>query len=121
MNPPVLPGLFEQPVEPLPTLPRDPVLRVIAATGQKAEQAVPGFVEAACAVVLAQLRQHGPMSGEALTDACRRAGLVPHDDRAFGSVFLRLSKSGRIVTVGYTTRTKGHGTSGGRIWRLAGQ
>jgi len=119
MNAPVLPGLFEPPVEPLPTLPRDPVARVIAATAAKAEQQRPGFGDQAAALILAQLAQHGPMSGEALTDACRRAGLVPHDDRAFGSVFLRLSKSGRIVTVGYTTRTKGHGTSGGRIWGLA--
>lgn len=113
MSAPVLPGLFDVPVEPLPR--PDPVARVIAATAAKAERVVPDFVDRACAQVLASLA-HGPQSGEALVAACRRAGIVPEDDRAFGAVFRRLSQQGQIVTVGYTTREKGHGTAGGRVW-----
>lgn len=117
MNPPTLPGLFDVPIEPLPRL--DPVARVIAAVAQKAEDTRPDFTRDACAFVVAYLGQHGPTSGEALTLAAKAAGIVPHDDRAFGAVYLRLSKSRQIVRVGFTARERGHGTQGGSIWDLA--
>lgn len=41
------------------------------------------FSERAQAFVIWYLRQHGKSPGEDITDACRKAGIVPHDDRAF--------------------------------------
>lgn len=75
------------------------------------------FVSLAAAFIVAYLRQHGPTSGELVTDAAKAAGIVPHDDRAFGSVYMRLSRAGQIVNAGYARRTKGHGTGGATIWR----
>lgn len=70
--------------------------------------------------VLTVLKQVGPASGEFLTDACKAAGFVPHDDRAFGQVYYGLKKIGAIEVVGQGTRTKGRGTSGLNIWALKG-
>lgn len=91
----------------------------IASVSANAEEASPGFAERAAEFVLDRLTS-GPASGELLTDACRNAGIVPHDDRAFGGVFLRLSRRGLIVKAGTCQRRKGHGTSGGTVWALAG-
>jgi hypothetical protein len=77
------------------------------------------FSARASAFVVDYLSAHGAASGEAITNACRAAGIVPHDDRAFGPVYQRLARSGRILKCGYCPRTKGHGTSGGIVWRLA--
>lgn len=68
--------------------------------------------------VLDQLRQHGPSSGEDLTDAAKAAGITPPDDRAFGAVFSFLSRKRAIEPAGFCERRKGHGTAGGRIWAL---
>lgn len=88
-----------------------------AACTAKAER-VSGFDTAAAkAAVLELLADGRPRSGEELVDHCRRLGIVPHDDRAFGSVFARLAQAGAIEAVGFTERKKGHGTAGGRIWR----
>lgn len=57
-------------------------------------------------------------SGEDITDACKAAGIIPHDDRAFGPVFMRLAKHGVITKAGYRPRAKGHGTGGANVWRL---
>ncbi len=46
------------------------------------------------------------------------AGLVPHDDRAFGQVYAGLSREKLIVKCGCCDRIKGHGTAGGVIWRV---
>lgn len=62
----------------------------------------------------------GPLSGETLTDSCKAAGYVPHDDRAFGQVYYKLKKTGAIEIVGTGNRTKGRGTSGLNIWALKG-
>ena len=77
------------------------------------------FNEAACAFITAYLLSRGATAGEDLTDACKRSGIVPHDDRAFGPVYMRLSREGVIEKAGYVPRRKGHGTSGGSLWRLA--
>jgi hypothetical protein len=74
---------------------------------------------AATAFVLAYLAEHGPTPGEVLVTEASRDN-PPHDGRAFGAVFGRLSRAGRIVKHGFTTRRKGHGTAGGIIWALAG-
>jgi hypothetical protein len=70
--------------------------------------------------VLAALRRSSvPLTGEQLVDHCVQAGIVPHDQRAFGSVFAGLARDGLIESAGFTTRTKGHGTGGARLWRVA--
>jgi len=75
------------------------------------------FGARARAFIVSHLREHGATSGEDLTDACKRAGIEPHDDRAFGPVFLKLSRDGDIESAGSCERRKGHGTRGGTIWR----
>jgi hypothetical protein len=95
---------------------RDEALACVAAN---AEESFPDFSERACAFVLGYLAERGPSSGEAITDACKRAGIRPHDDRAFGAVYMRLSRRGLIRKQGLCVRTKGHGTAGGHIWGLA--
>ena len=77
------------------------------------------FLEQAQQFVLDYLKMHGATSGEDITNACVASGIVPHDERAFGAVFMRLSKQGKICKVGTCQRVKGHGTSGGNIWDLA--
>lgn len=83
-----------------------------------AEAHRPGFKEQACAFVLDYLEQHGASSGEVITDACKAAGIIPHDDRAFGPVYMALARQGRIQKVGTAKRLRGHGTSGGNVWGL---
>lgn len=90
----------------------------IAVVSANAEQSSPGFAERAEACILAHLAAHGPTPGEDLTDACVAVGIVPHDPRAFGGVYLKLANKKRIVKDGYCARRKGHGTSGGIKWRL---
>lgn len=85
----------------------------------KAERADDGFRERAQAFVLGYLAQHGTSSGELMTDAAKLAGIKPHDDRAFGPVYAVLARRGLIVAAGFCARRKGHGTAGGRVWRLA--
>jgi len=60
----------------------------------------------------------GDMSGEDLTDAARRAGYCPPDDRAFGAVFRAIINGGAIV-VGTCPRRKGHGSAGGKVYGVA--
>lgn len=93
--------------------------RMMAAVAEKAERARAQFRADARAFVLAHLRAHGPTSGERVTNACKAAGIVPHDDRAFGPVYFNLAKAALIRKVGTTRRERGHGTAGGHIWALA--
>ena len=86
--------------------------------GAHAEDECPGFAEAAKAFLLEYLAAHGPASGEVLTDACKAAGIAPHDDRAFGGCFMSLARAGKIVKIGTAIRTKGHGTNGAVVWSL---
>jgi aryl-alcohol dehydrogenase-like predicted oxidoreductase len=75
------------------------------------------FSHLASAFVLAHLRRHGPTSGETLTDACKAAGIVPAtSDKAFGAIFAKLARDGRIYRKGWTQRAKAHGTGGATIW-----
>ncbi len=76
-------------------------------------------IDTAAAFALDHLRAHGPLSSEAITDACKDAGHIPHDDRAFGHVYRRLSHEGQIQRHGHCMRRKGHGTSGGVIWEAS--
>lgn len=82
---------------------------------------VAGFdTGAARAAILEALTKSGrAMTGEELVDHCQWLGLVPHDARAFGSVFSGLARNNKIVSVGFAARRKGHGTAGARLWKAA--
>ena len=54
--------------------------------------------------------------GEELVRAAKDAGIVPHDDRAFGAAFQVAIRDGVIRPVGFCARTRGHGTAGGRLY-----
>ena len=84
----------------------------------KAEQVVEGFRETAAAFMVAYLRQHGVSTSELMTDAAKLAGIEPHDDRAFGPVIATLARKKLIEFDGFCARRKGHGTAGGRRWKL---
>lgn len=73
---------------------------------------------AAAEFILSYLGRHGPTPGEVLVTEAAKAH-TPHDARAFGAVFLSLSRRGLIEKCGYARRAKGHGTHGGLVWRLA--
>lgn len=105
------PTLFDQPVNTL----RD---QSMAQVERHAEERAPGFKELAMAFVLAYLAQHGAQPGELVTLACKAAGIRPHDDRAFGPVYMSLARQGRIRKVGTCIRQRGHNTAGGNIWGL---
>lgn len=90
----------------------------MAQVGDHAEMAAPGFRLAAAEFVLELLTVAGPTPAETLSLACKAAGIVPHDDRAFGPVYMRLARARLIEKVGQVRRERGHGTSGGNIWKL---
>lgn len=79
-----------------------------------------GFIAAASAFVLEHLRTHGPKTGEQLTDAAKKAGIVPGDDREFGPVYSSLHRRGLIHHHGYAPRSKGHGAVG-NVWAAKGR
>lgn len=113
-------GLFDRLPSPAPlrrtvNTARDEAMRRVA---ERAEEARRGFLEAARSFVTSYLREHGPTSGEVLTLACKQAGVVPHDDRAFGPVYMGLMRQGVIEKVGTVRRERGHGTGGGNVWGL---
>ncbi len=86
----------------------------------RAERATAEFREKAATCFLKYLAaQPGGLStGELMTDAAKQAGIRPPDDRAFGPVFQALSRGNKIAFDGFVPRTKGHGSAGGKRWRL---
>lgn len=94
---------------------RDAAMEQVA---DHAEDEEPGFADEARAFVIAFLARYGPAPAEHITDACKRAGIVPHDDRAFGPVYMTLARREQIVKVGSVRRERGHGTAGGNVWAL---
>ena len=96
--------------------------RLLKALEAKTARLSADFRERASAFILAHLAVNGATSGEALTDACKEAGIVPppgKDDRSFGPVYHGLSEDRRIRVCGTATRLKGHGTAGARVWEIA--
>jgi hypothetical protein len=83
----------------------------------KAERAADFDAAGAATFIHAYLVQHGPTSGEQLTAKAIAHGFVPHDARAYGSVYSGLARKGliRCLRAGLP-RERGHGTSGGRLW-----
>jgi hypothetical protein len=92
--------------------------RAMGSVAENAEEHHPDFGDEARHFVLRYLETHGPTAGEVLTLACKAAGIVPHDDRAFGPVYFTLRTRGLIVKVGEVRRERGHGTAGGNVWSL---
>jgi len=84
----------------------------------KALRSDPTFVQKAQEAILAHLRVVGQASGESLVDIAIASGARCQDARAFGAVFSGLARKNKIRTVGFCLRSKGHGTSGGRLWGL---
>lgn len=74
-------------------------------------------VLAAC-FILDYLSKNPPTSCEVIVNACKKAGIRPHNDHAFGPVFLRLFRQGDITKAGMTKRFKGHCAPGANIWTL---
>lgn len=85
---------------------------------EKAEDVAQFDSAGAAKFILGELVRFGESSGEILVEQAITHGFRPHDARAFGPIFAGLSRKGLIRTVGYCTRTKGHGTAGGRLWDL---
>jgi hypothetical protein len=93
----------------------------MARAADAAERRDPAFRTKAEMAVLAHLAAAPSRcaSGEDLVDAAIVAGACAPDARAFGSVFLSLSKRGLIRCVrSDLPRRRGHGTSGGKLWSL---
>jgi hypothetical protein len=66
--------------------------------------------------IVAQLRRHGEMSGEALVKSANEHGYRGRDNRCFGGVFKRLIATNQIRCLrSDLPRALGHGTSGGRL------
>lgn len=97
---------------------RDTAMAQVTARAERADVL---FQEKAADFVLQYLRHKrtGEASSEEITNACKAAGIRPPDDRAFGPVYMALARRRKIAKAGSCIRTKGHGTSGGNIWRLA--
>jgi hypothetical protein len=96
--------------------PREAGETAAAACESKARRVSDFDSEGASRFIFGELVRHGPQSGETLTDSAKAHGYRPHDDRAFGGVFMRLARRKQIRCVGTCERRKGHGTSGGRVW-----
>lgn len=76
------------------------------------------FSAKAGAHIVLYLTEHSEATGEDITDAVKKKGCVPHDDRAFGPVYLRLMRNGIIESVKFVPRRKGHGAPGAQVWKL---
>jgi hypothetical protein len=95
--------------------------QAIVKPARRAQQSDPTFTERAKACMIDTLNKHGQCSGEVLINECKLAGIVPHDDRAFGAPVLSLLRNHKIRRVAYCARSKGHGTQGGSIYALVYQ
>jgi hypothetical protein len=77
------------------------------------------FMHEASQAVIRHLKTVAESSSEDIVDACKAAFIRPREDRAFGAIFAKLSRTGVIQKAGYCQRRKGHACAGGIIWRLA--
>lgn len=85
----------------------------------KAEKIAAGFGQNAydfIVALVATMPRRKRVTGEQLVDAAERAGIKPHDSRAYGPIFQRLIRDGVIRRVGVGFRRKGHGTIGATIY-----
>jgi hypothetical protein len=90
----------------------------MVSSATNAEKDYPGFRYDATVFVVAYLEAHGIASCEALTIAAKNAGIIPHHDTAFGTVYNSLSKWNVTVKVGEEPRKRGHNAPGARVYML---
>ena len=89
----------------------------------KAVEKDPAFCEKALAHFRRTVDALAPgaaIHGEDLVNSAKLAGIRPHDDRAFGPVFVKARNQGLLLEVGQADRVKGHGTAGGRLYARGG-
>ena len=91
---------------------RDEAMLRVAA---KAEEAAPTFAARAYAFLIRYAAAHPEFGGEDATEAIKAAGIVPHDDRAFGPIYAKAARNGLIRRIGFVPRRRGHG-SPGPLW-----
>lgn len=84
----------------------------------KAESNLPEFRARAFAFLKDYARQHREFTGEACTLAMRAAGITAHDDRATGPVYARAIREGVVHIAGMVRRVRGHGSVGGKLYRV---
>ncbi len=102
-----------------------PTLQVAQACGRAIAQATLAAAEAkgfdsqgAARFILGWLDRFGDVSGEDLVEAAKAHGFRGKDDRCFGGVFIGLQNRGQIECIrSDLPRKRGHGTSGGRLYR----
>ena len=76
------------------------------------------FSERAARFIPDYLSRNPPTSCEVIVNAAKKHGIIPHNDHAFGPVFLKLFRQGIIKKAGMTKRFKGHCAPGANIWAL---
>lgn len=105
-------NLFNQPPMAVAVKKRDiGMLKVAVNAGEE-------FGRKARAFVIEFLRKNGSATGEDITDAGKAAGIIPHNDKAWGPVYMALSRSKTIakdLSAPPSPRRKGH--SSGIAWR----
>lgn len=109
------PDLFSQPPMEVARKKRDTAMLIVAVNSGEE------FQRLARAFIPKYLAEHGPMSGEDITDACKAAQIIPHNDKAFGPAYTSLSRAG-IIEKDMSTppgpRRKGHASGIAWRWKL---
>lgn len=86
----------------------------------KAKRVADFDAEGAGRFIVSWIVRHGATSGEELVKAANDHGFRGHDNRCFGGVFKRLASTSQIRCIrSDLPRSRGHGTSGGKLWELA--
>ena len=106
-------------VSPIPRAQRAATARRLGAEAAERAAANAGddFSERALAFITRYVAaQSAPVPGESVTLAAKAAGIVPHDDRAFGSVYAKALRTKHIRVAGFCARIRGHGAFGGKLY-----
>jgi len=112
------PDLFSQPPMEVAIRQRDTAMLVVQVNAGEE------FSRKAREHIVAYLKANGSASGEDLTDSCKAADIVPHNDKAFGPVYMSLSRAGVIekdMSTPPGPRRKGHCSGVAWRWKLKSQ
>jgi hypothetical protein len=94
--------------------------KILQGLEEVCEERDPTWSEQAMAFILKAMVGKSSVTGEDLVDQCKKAGILPPTtDRAFGPIFMSLSKKGVIRRIGFEARRKGHAAPGASMWTLA--
>ena len=83
----------------------------------KADAEVQDFKARALKFIVAYVRQQGETTGENATLAAVLSGIRPSEQRAFGPVYQAAIRAGHIHIAGDVRRVRGHGSTGGKLYR----